>query len=135
MLTRQRFPRPAICFAPRSELAFTTFFARYVGLDKDPVEFDKWFEEGDITTSRNVAPLFTRAKELGVAICVGYGEKTGDGRHFNSCAYVDGSGKEISKVSPLSMFFWAPLRMLNIGSVAVSQGEPTGLFGEGRSVI
>lgn len=79
------------------ELAFTTFFARYVGLDKDPVEFDKWFEEGDITTSRNVAPLFTRAKELGVAICVGYGEKTGDGRHFNSCAYVDGSGKEISK--------------------------------------
>lgn len=82
----------------RSELAFTTFFARYVGLDEDPAEFDKWFEQGEITTSKNVAKLFSRAKDLGVAICVGYGEKTEDGRHFNSCSYVDGAGIEVSKV-------------------------------------
>jgi hypothetical protein len=36
------------------EVAFTTFFPRYPGLDEDPVALDEWFEEGEITTSKNV---------------------------------------------------------------------------------
>ncbi|KAL8277742.1 hypothetical protein RQP46_009864 [Phenoliferia psychrophenolica] len=80
------------------ELALTTFFARYVGLDADPVEFDKWFEEGEITGSKNVARLFARAKELNIAICLGYAEKTSEGEHYNSCSYVAASGEEISKI-------------------------------------
>lgn len=41
-------------------------------------------------------PLIQRAKELGVDICIGYAEKTEDGRHFNTCSYVH-DGTELSK--------------------------------------
>ncbi|KAK4705727.1 N-carbamoyl-D-amino-acid hydrolase, partial [Phenoliferia sp. Uapishka_3] len=79
------------------ELAFTTFFPRYAGLDEDQEAFDEWFEEGKITTSRNVAPFFAKAKQLGVSVCIGYGEKAGDQERYNSCSYVAGSGEEVAK--------------------------------------
>ncbi|KAI5478106.1 hypothetical protein MNV49_005473 [Pseudohyphozyma bogoriensis] len=81
------------------ELALTTFFARIVGLDDDPAhpeKLDDWYEKGDIRTSKNVKPLFDRAAELGVDICLGYGELTEKGEHFNTCAYVQGD-KELAK--------------------------------------
>jgi len=53
------------------ELAFTTFFPRY--LLTDP-ELDSFFEHGDITTSPQTAPLFTFAKKLGIDISIGFAE-------------------------------------------------------------
>jgi predicted amidohydrolase len=78
------------------ETALTTFFPRHVGLDKDPKEFDKWYEEGDIVTGKNVKPLFDRAAELGVSVCVGYAEKTTAGERYNTCSYVY-DHKELAK--------------------------------------
>jgi predicted amidohydrolase len=79
------------------ETTFTTFFPRYL-FDNDE-EMESYFEQdngGDsIADSKNVKPLFDRAKELRVDIWVGYGERTSEGRHFNSAVYFSG---RLSKV-------------------------------------
>jgi hypothetical protein len=97
------------------ETAFTTFFPRHVGLDKDPAELDKWYEEGDIATSKNVKPLFDRARELDVSICVGYAEKTNSGERYNTCSYVH-NGTELGELSTsaffLGLFLTSPLCVL-----------------------
>ncbi|KAJ9133374.1 N-carbamoyl-D-amino acid hydrolase [Pleurostoma richardsiae] len=82
------------------ETAFTTFFPRY--LFEDPAEVESYFEDdagGDsIAESKNVKPLFRRARELGVDIWVGYGERTAEGRHFNTAVYYSGrSGRVLNK--------------------------------------
>lgn len=68
------------------EITFTTFFPRYfIGEEKD---LEKWFECGeDITKSSNTVPIFQRADQLKVDICVGYAEKTPDGHSYNTCVY------------------------------------------------
>lgn len=53
------------------ELAFTTFFPRYLLTD---LELDSFFEHGDVTTSPQTAPLFDLAKKLGVDISIGFAE-------------------------------------------------------------
>lgn len=78
------------------ETTFTTFFPRWKGLDDDREELDRWFEHGDITTNPNIAPLISRAKDLGIDIVIGYGEKTDDSHYYNTCSYIH-AGKEISK--------------------------------------
>ncbi|GFZ47070.1 hypothetical protein JCM24511_04812 [Saitozyma sp. JCM 24511] len=78
------------------ETTLTTFFPRYAGLDANPAELDEWFEYGDITTNPNVTPLISRAKDLGMDIVIGYGEKTTDGHYFNTCSYIH-AGQEVSK--------------------------------------
>ena len=78
------------------EIAFTTFFPRYLILDPD--ELDKWFEHGDIRTSQHTKAIFDLAQELSVDICVGFAEATEDGKHFNSCAYYHaGTASILSK--------------------------------------
>ncbi|KAL4778399.1 carbon-nitrogen hydrolase [Aspergillus varians] len=67
------------------EIAFTTFFPRYLILD--PVEVESWFEHGDIRTSPNTKALFDAAHELKVDISVGFAEATDSGDHYNSCVY------------------------------------------------
>ncbi|KAI9923442.1 hypothetical protein MW887_009323 [Aspergillus wentii] len=67
------------------EIAFTTFFPRYLIFDND--ELESWFEHGDIRTADNTRALFDAARELSVDICVGFAEATDDGQHFNSCVY------------------------------------------------
>lgn len=67
------------------EIAFTTFFPRY--LITDETELESWFEHGDIRTAPNTKALFDAAHELGVDICVGFAEATESGEHYNSCVY------------------------------------------------
>lgn len=41
-------------------------------------------------------PLVSRAKDLGIDIVIGYGEKTDDSHYYNTCSYIH-AGKEVSK--------------------------------------
>ncbi|KAI1829222.1 hypothetical protein DTO006G1_9812 [Penicillium roqueforti] len=82
------------------ECAFTTFFPRY--LFTDDAEIESYFESdaggSSIAESANVKPLFDRARELSIDIWVGYGERTPEGRHFNSAVYFCGrTGEVVSK--------------------------------------
>ncbi|KXT01010.1 hypothetical protein AC578_4429 [Pseudocercospora eumusae] len=67
------------------ETAFTTFFPRY--LIEDQTELDSFFEHGEIRTAPQTAPLFDKAKHLGVDISVGFAEATDTGETFNTCIY------------------------------------------------
>ncbi|KAJ0365238.1 hypothetical protein COL922a_014436, partial [Colletotrichum nupharicola] len=51
------------------EVAFTTFFPRYLILDE--TELKSWFEHGDTRTAPNTKALFDVAHELGDDISVG----------------------------------------------------------------
>ena len=82
------------------ECTLTTFFPRY-RFDNDE-EMESYFEQDDggdsIASSKNVKPLFDKARELGVDMWVGYGERTTEGRHFNTAVYYHGkTGKVLSK--------------------------------------
>ena len=78
------------------EAAFTTFFPRH--LINDPDELSSFFEHGDVTTSPNSAPLFEKARELGVDISVGFAEATDSRERFNSCVYYHSkTGSILSK--------------------------------------
>ncbi|PWY65464.1 carbon-nitrogen hydrolase [Aspergillus eucalypticola CBS 122712] len=67
------------------EIAFTTFFPRYLILDE--AEIEDWFEHGDILTAPRTKALFDTAHDLAVDIIVGFAEATDTGEHFNSCVY------------------------------------------------
>ncbi|KAL4914484.1 carbon-nitrogen hydrolase [Aspergillus aurantiobrunneus] len=75
------------------ELAFTTFFPRYLILDE--TELDAWFEHGDIRTAPNTKALFDAAHTLNVDICVGFAEATDAGNHYNSCVYFHAASRSI----------------------------------------
>ncbi|OJI88815.1 hypothetical protein ABZX51_009792 [Aspergillus tubingensis] len=67
------------------EIAFTTFFPRYLILDE--AELEDWFEHGDILTAPRTKALFDTAHDLAVDIIVGFAEATDTDEHFNSCVY------------------------------------------------
>lgn len=69
------------------ELAFTTFFPRWI---MDDAEIDALCEAE--MPNPNVAPLFDRARNLGIGFYVGYAEKAPDGRRFNSALLVAPDG-------------------------------------------
>ncbi|KAL4905663.1 hypothetical protein BDW74DRAFT_185166 [Aspergillus multicolor] len=75
------------------EIAFTTFFPRYLILDE--TELESWYEHGDIRTAPNTKALFDAASELGVDIVVGFAEATENGDHYNSCVYYHAKSGDI----------------------------------------
>lgn len=78
------------------ELALTTFFPRW--FMEDQAEVDRFFETE--MPNADTAPLFERARELGMAFSFGYAEKTeiaGQTRRFNTSIYVSGEGEIIAK--------------------------------------
>ncbi|KAL4812438.1 carbon-nitrogen hydrolase [Aspergillus spinulosporus] len=75
------------------EIAFTTFFPRYLIVDEN--ELESWFEHGDVRTAPNTKALFDAARELGVDICVGFAEATESGEHYNSCVYYHAATGDI----------------------------------------
>ncbi|KAL9103614.1 MAG: hypothetical protein Q9187_008988, partial [Circinaria calcarea] len=79
------------------EIALTTFFPRH--LFEDQIKLESFFEHGeDISTSSDVGPLFDEARKLGVDICIGFAERTPDGKGYNTCIYYSAKlGKIISK--------------------------------------
>lgn len=93
-------PNVLTCAFPRYRQTFTTFFPRYI--IRDEAELDSYFERetaaGGVTDSANVAPFFARARELGIDVAIGYGEKTPEGVPYNTASYVSGkSGKVLGK--------------------------------------
>ncbi|KAJ5772332.1 hypothetical protein N7520_002861 [Penicillium odoratum] len=75
------------------ELAFTTFFPRYLLQER---ELDQYFEiedpsKGGIDQSPKIKPLFDHAQSLGIDVYVGYAERSiqSDGSHidYNSSVY------------------------------------------------
>jgi len=85
--------REKATFVVFPELALTTFFPRWYM--EDQAEVDSWFESempNDVTR-----PLFDRARELGIGMCLGYAELTPDGHHFNTAILTDTSSNIIAK--------------------------------------
>ncbi|MCJ1417358.1 hypothetical protein MMC32_003701 [Xylographa parallela] len=79
------------------ELAFTTFFPRY--LFKDEGKLEEFFEQGeDLSKSEHVKPLFDEAKKLRVDISVGFAERASGGTGYNSCIYYSAKlGKVLAR--------------------------------------
>jgi predicted amidohydrolase len=78
------------------ELAFTTFFPRYI--IEDEVELDRYFESE--MPNRNTQRLFDAAKALNVGFYVGYAELAKEGnetKRYNSAILVDASGNIVGK--------------------------------------
>lgn len=78
------------------ELALTTFFPRWFMPDQR--EIDTFFETE--MPNAATAPLFERAKDLGIGLSFGYAEKTvidGKVRRFNTSIIVDGSGEIVHR--------------------------------------
>ena len=85
--------RAKATFVVFPELTLTTFFPRWYMEDQS--EVDQWFETempGPATL-----PLFTRAKELGIAMSLGYAELTPEGQHFNTSILTDNAGNIVGK--------------------------------------
>ena len=75
------------------ELCLTTFFPRWY--IEDQAEVDSWFERE--MPNGATAPLFARARDLGIAISLGYAELTPDGQHFNTQILTDTEARIIGK--------------------------------------
>ncbi|HVY42576.1 MAG TPA: N-carbamoyl-D-amino-acid hydrolase [Hyphomicrobiaceae bacterium] len=78
------------------ELALTTFFPRWYM--EDQAEIDSFFERE--MPSKETAPLFEVARELGIAFHLGYAELTeedGRTRRFNTAILVDKQGRIVGK--------------------------------------
>jgi N-carbamoyl-D-amino-acid hydrolase len=75
------------------ELTLTTFFPRWYMTDQ--AEIDAWFERE--MPSPALRPLFERAENAGIALCLGYAELTPEGRHFNTAILIDGRGRPVGK--------------------------------------
>lgn len=75
------------------ELALTTFFPRWYHDDRAAA--DGWFEHA--LPSNETAPLFERAKALGLAFSFGYAEATPNGERYNASILVDDGGTIIGK--------------------------------------
>ena len=75
------------------ELCLTTFFPRWY--IEDQAEVDSWFERE--MPNGATAPLFARARDLGISISLGYAELTPDGQHFNTQILTDTKAQIIGK--------------------------------------
>ncbi|KAA3506296.1 N-carbamoyl-D-amino-acid hydrolase [Agrobacterium vitis] len=78
------------------ELAFTTFFPRW--LLSDQAEIDSFFERD--MPGPETQPLFDAAKDLGIGFYIGYAElaeEEGHTRHFNTAIIVDSKGGIVGK--------------------------------------
>jgi len=80
-------------FVVYPELTLTTFFPRYYMEDR--AEADTWFEA--TMPNGDVAPLFDKARQFGMAFTFGFAELTHDGHHFNTSIHVNGSGEIVGK--------------------------------------
>lgn len=75
------------------ELALTTFFPRWYMESQS--EIDDWFEKE--MPNAVTQPLFDLASRCKMAMCLGYAERTPEGRHFNTCILVDKAGSFVGK--------------------------------------
>lgn len=74
------------------ELMFTTFFPRWL---LEGEELEAQFEKS--MPNPDVQELFDRARELKIAMYIGYAEMTEEGEKFNTSVFVNADGEIISK--------------------------------------
>ncbi|THW37981.1 carbon-nitrogen hydrolase [Aureobasidium pullulans] len=79
------------------EVTFTTFFPRHLFTSSSAL--NAYFEHNDdLITSPSTAPLFSKAKNYGIDIVVGFAERTDEGKGYNTCVYYSAAlGKVINK--------------------------------------
>jgi predicted amidohydrolase len=75
------------------ELCLTTFFPRWYSEDRAGIL--AWFERE--MPGPETAPLFDRARALGIALSLGYAELTAEGRQFNTQIITDKAGNIVGK--------------------------------------
>ena len=75
------------------ELCLTTFFPRWYM--EDQAEVDGWFEHS--MPNNATAPLFSAARDAGIAISFGYAEATPEGQYFNTSILTDAKAEIIGK--------------------------------------
>lgn len=75
------------------ELCLTTFFPRWYTEDRDKIL--AWFERE--MPGPETAPLFERARVLGIALSLGYAELTPEGRRFNTQIVTDRAGRIVGR--------------------------------------
>lgn len=75
------------------ELALTTFFPRWYM--EDQAEVDAWFEAE--MPGPETEPLFSKARDHGIAMSLGYAELTPEGQHFNTSILTNRAGEIIGK--------------------------------------
>jgi len=75
------------------ELALTTFFPRW--WMEDQAQVDAYFERQ--MPSDETMPLFELSSELGIGFCLGYAERTDEGRYFNTSILVNQTGRIVGK--------------------------------------
>jgi predicted amidohydrolase len=76
------------------ELALTPFFPRWWFEDGDPA-LDEFYE-ADVRGGE-MKRLWEEASRLGVGVCLGFAERTPEGRRFNTSVLMDGSGAEVGR--------------------------------------
>jgi predicted amidohydrolase len=81
------------------ELAFVTFFPRHADLMHNQGLLETYFESSDdLPNNLNTKPLFDRAIDLKVDICIGFAERAPDGNGYNSSIYFSAvEGRVLSK--------------------------------------
>jgi N-carbamoyl-D-amino-acid hydrolase len=85
--------RQRVQFVVFPELAFTTFFPRW--MFEDDAELLRFFERS--MPNPAVQPFFDRARALGVGFYVGYAELTATGERYNTSILVAPNGDILSK--------------------------------------
>jgi len=75
------------------ELALTTFFPRWYF--ETEAELDPFYESA--MPGPETGALFEEARALGIGFCLGYAERTADGRRFNTAILVDPTGTTVGK--------------------------------------
>ena len=76
------------------EIALTTFFPRYLFQSQD--DLDPFFERGDeMANSPHLKPLFDKAHTLNVDVCVGFAERTPEGKGYNTCVYYSSALNQV----------------------------------------
>ena len=75
------------------ELALTTFFPRWY--IEDDAELDAFYERA--MPGPDTAPLFEKAKQLGIGFSIGYAELTPKGERFNTSILVGPDGSLLGK--------------------------------------
>lgn len=75
------------------ELALTTFFPRWYF--EDEAELERFYERE--MPGPETRALFETARTLGIGFCLGYAERTADGRRFNTAILVERDGSIVGK--------------------------------------
>jgi len=77
------------------ELALTTFFPRWYVEGEPDLDLDSFYDTA--MPGPDTAPLFDRARTLGIGFSLGYAEQTPEGRRYNTQILVERNGDIVGR--------------------------------------